>query len=193
MQPAVPKRSFSFSLGTGKGLFIRLGSILAGLILLVVIVGILISSLAPKGSTPELIAIAERQQELIRVSKEAANQVTGEDTANFVTNLNLSLTSSQQQLISYLASHSTKINPKTLALDQDSQTDTLLASAASANNYDPALAQNLNEQLQTYETLLRSAYNHSTNKATKQLVQNCFNGAALLLKQGQSLSAVNNR
>jgi hypothetical protein len=187
MQPAAPKRAFS--LGTGKSLFIRLGIILSGVVVLLIIAGIVISALAPKGSTPGLTAIAERQQEIIRIAAAAADQTTGQDTTNFVTNVNVSITSSQQQITSYLASYGAKINPKVLALDQDAQTDTLLSNAASANNYDPAVAQNLTSQLQTYTTLLKTTYTEAGNKQTKELLQSCFSGADLLLKQARALSA----
>jgi len=159
----------------------------AGLAVLVIGAAIAISALAPKGSVPGMTSIAERQQELIRVSTAAVQQAGSSDTKNFVTNLELDVTSDQQQILGYLGAHGTKINSKVLGLDQSAQTDTQLADAATANNYDSAVVQNLTGQLQTYKNLAQSTYNQTTNHDARTLLQHMLNHADLLLKQAQAL------
>jgi len=171
---------------------IRIGIILAGMVVLIVLLVVGASLLSPKSSNAGLTTIAQRQQEIMRVSKAAGQNATGQDTQNFVANVNAAVTSSQQQLITYLQSHGTKLTPKILALDQSTQTDTLLSSAASVNNYDSAVAQNLSAQLKTYESLLRTTYQATSNKQTKLLLQDCFTSADKLIAQGKALPQSNN-
>ena len=189
MSPNMHKTRSSFSLGTGHTFFVRVGLILGGVVVLLIIAGIVISSLAPKGATPGLLSIAERQQEIIRVSTEAAKQATTNDGQNLLTNVELSITSSQQRTLSLLAAHGVKPNQKVLALDQDSATDTELTNAAAAGNYDAVAAQNIVDQLQQYESLLQSTYKLATANNTKSLLRSEFNGTDLLLTQAKNLLA----
>lgn len=187
VNPNTPKRGRAL-LGGSNSFLMRIGLLVGGAVVLMIIAAIVISALAPKGSTPGLTAIAQRQQEIIRVATAAATQATGQDTKNFIANTELSVTTSQQQVISYLGSHGTKLGTKQLALDQNAQADTLLTNAATANNYDSAVVQNLTGQLQTYKELLQTTFNQTSSKAAKQLVQNAFTSADKLLAQAKSLS-----
>ncbi|HSX31215.1 MAG TPA: hypothetical protein VLE99_04825 [Candidatus Saccharimonadales bacterium] len=188
VNPATPpKRPFSFSLGGGS-LVKRLAVIVGGVALLVIVGSIVLSTVLPKGNAAGLIAIAQRQQEIVRIAADATGQAGQQDTLNFVTNTQVSITSSQQQMLSYLTTHGVKISSQLLAADQDSQTDAQLDNAASANNYDAAVAQNLTAQLQAYEILLQNTYKSSSNKQTKDLLQTCYDSAAKLVEQAKGLS-----
>jgi hypothetical protein len=172
----------------GGGSFIKRIVLLAvGVVALFVIGGILISSLAPKGSVPGLISIAERQQEIIRVSTAATQLATTQDGQNLVNNVEVSVTTSQQRLLAYLAAHGVKVGTGTLGSDYSSQTNATLANAAAANDYDLAVAQNLSLQLQAYKALLQSTFKLASNKQTQLLLQSDYNGANLLLKQANKL------
>lgn len=189
MSPDAHRAKSGFSLGTGNTVFIRLGIILGGVIVLFIIGAIIMSSLAPKGAIPGLLSIAERQQEIVRVSTEAAKQAVTPDGQNFIANVELSITSSQQQTLALLSSHGVKPNAKELALDKSTATDTELANAAAANNYDATATQNLVSQLQAYESLLQSTYKLTTSNNAKSLLQSEFNGTDLLLQQAKNLLA----
>lgn len=179
-----------FGLGLASGSFLmRLGLILGGVIVLAITAAILVSIFAPKGSTPGLTQAAEQQEEIIRVSGLATKQVTGQDAGNFVANVNITIASSQQQVIAYLGNHGVKIPPKTLALSKNSQTDMLLANAASAGNYDSVVAQTLADEIKTYQNLLHTTYQQTSSPQAKQLLQSSFNSANTLLKQYQLLSS----
>jgi hypothetical protein len=180
------KRSGGFL--SGDAFLMRIGLLVGGLVVLFVVAAVLISSLSPKGVTPGLASIAERQQEIIRVATAATQQTTSQDAKNFVSNVELSMTSSQQGVLSYLTARGTKLSSKVLALDQSSATDSQLATAATANNYDSAVTQNLTEQLQVYESLLQTTYKQSTGPNSKALLQTDYNGAVLLLQQAKTLS-----
>jgi len=181
------KTSFNFSLGTGNTVFIRLGLIVGGIIVLFIIGAMIMSSLAPKGATPDMLSIVERQQEIIRISTEAAKQAATPDGQNLMTNIEMSLTSSQQQTLSLLSSHGVKPSQKELALDKDTATDTELSNAEAAGNYDSVATQNLIDQLQEYESLLQTTYKLATTNSVKSLLQSEFNGTDLLLQQARNL------
>lgn len=164
-----------------------MGLLLGGVVVLLIIAGVIISSLAPKGSVPGLISITQRQQELVRVSTGATTQTQSQDAQNFVANVEASMTTSQANILSFLTAHGTKVGTKELALDQDSQTDTELASAATANDYDSAVTEQLTGQLQTYDALLQQTFSQSSNATVKQMLQADYNQAQLLLKQAKNL------
>ena len=174
---------------SGGGFLKRIWLVLAGLIVLAIIAAVALSALAPKSNTASLVSIAERQQEIVRVSTAAIQLTTNPDAQNFVANVQASITSSQNQVLAYLAAHKVKPKTATLAIDHSTQTDTTLATAATANDYDGAVTQNLSGQLQTYEQLLQSTYKQTTDPQVRVLLQADFNGASLLLKQATALGA----
>ena len=98
------------------------------------------------------------------------------------------MTSAQTQVLNYLSARGTKLSTKVLALDQSSASDTELANAATANDFDSAITQNLTLQLENYESLLQTTYKQSTGPNAKALLQSEYNGAALLLEQAKALS-----
>ncbi len=159
----------------------------AGLAVLVIGAAVALSALTPKGSVPGMTSIAERQQELIRVATAATQQAGSSDAKNFVTNVEIDITSDQQQVLGYLSAHGAKLGSKTLGIDQNAQTDTQLANAATANNYDPTVAQALASELQTYEGLLKTTYGQTSNPDAEKLLKTTFNNADILLVQAQAL------
>ncbi|HSX06199.1 MAG TPA: hypothetical protein VLG92_00575 [Candidatus Saccharimonadia bacterium] len=186
MNPNAAKKK---PLGGNNAFLVRIALLLGGLLVLMIVIVATMSALGPKSSTPGLTAIAERQQEIIRIATNASSQTTGQDTANLITNINASVTSSQQQVIAYLVAHGTKLGTKVLALDKNPQTDTLLSNAANANNYDAAVTQTLTQQLITYEGLLQTTFKQTSSKSTKQLLQECYTSASKLLRQAKALPA----
>jgi len=188
INPTTPKRR-------GRGLFnggspLKGVAILAGAaVVLLIVAAIVISALAPKGSTPELISATEQQQEIIRIATNATKTATGQDTQNFVNNVQASITSDQVQLLTYLASHGTKVSNKTLALDQDAQTDTLLTAASTAGTYDTTVTRTLDADLQAYAKTLKTAYQESHATEAKKLLNSSYTHAMALTKQADKLSS----
>jgi type II secretory pathway pseudopilin PulG len=193
VNPNTPKRSIGGGMFSGKAPWKGLALIGAGLVVVIIIVGIVLSSLAPKGSTPGLTAAAQRQQEIIRIATAATKTAAGQGTRNFATNVQFSVTSSQEQTLAYLKSHGTKVKKQQLALNKDVQTDALLANALTAGTYDTAVVQNLTSQLQTYEGLLKSTYNQTTGKSARELLQASYDSAAKLLEQAKALNSGNDQ
>lgn len=158
-----------------------------GLIVLIIIAAVVMQLLTPKGPSQSFVGLVQRQQEIIRVATKAQQQTTSQDTANFVANVLASATSNQQATLAYMSANGMKFDTKTIGLDKDPQTDTALAAALTANNYDSAVTDNLTGQLDKYEVLLQSTYKQTSGPKAKALLQSSFNGADLLLQQGQAL------
>jgi hypothetical protein len=160
------------------------------LVVLAIIVVSVLSSMAPKGSTPGLTLAAQRQQEIIRVATLATIGATGQDTKNFVANVQLSITSSQVQTLNYLQAHGTKLKLKQLSLYKDTQTDTLLTNAANAGNYDKVVVQTLSTQLQTYQDTLQDTEKDTNSTSAKQLLKDDYANAQKLLAQASDINTV---
>jgi len=174
---------------SSPGVLFKMALLVGGLVILMIVVAVVISSLGPKSSTPGLESIAERQQEIMRVATEAAAQTQNQDAKNFVANVNATVSSSQTNVIKYLSAHGTKLGGKQLNFDKNTQTDTQLTAALSANNYDGAVTQQLTSQLQTYDTLLQTTFSQSSNTALKQMLQADYAGNQLLLQQSKAVEA----
>lgn len=171
----------------GGSALARVALLGGALVIIMIVVATLMSALSPKSVTPQLISIAQRQQEIIRVSTAAVNLTTSSDAKNFVSNVNASVTSSQLQVTTYLVGHKKKLSAKTLALDQSAQTDTQLANAATANNYDSAVTQIMISELQNYESQLQTAFNLTHSTTLKPILQSNFTTADALIKQAKAL------
>lgn len=180
------------SLFGGNDFIKKIVLIVGGAVLVMIVATIVISALAPKkDNTASLTAIAQAQQEIVRVATTGATQATSQTALNFATNVELGVGSSQSLLIHYLASKGTTLKAKQLALDQSAQTDKLLADALTASTFDSVMVQTLNTQLTSYEASLRTAYNQNSSSAAKQILQSSYNAAALLLEQAKSTGAAN--
>lgn len=167
----------------------QLAVIVGGALVLLIVAAVGLSALKPKGITPDMTAIVQRQEEIVRIASAASTQATGTDTKNFAVTAALSVGTSEQQVLNYLVSHNVKLKAKDLALDYNSQTDTLLASAANAGTYDSAVVSNLSDQLTTYAGLLKKTYTKASSKATKELLQNNYSTASKLLSQADSITS----
>jgi hypothetical protein len=188
VNPNTPKAQRGM-FGGGGSLTMRLVIVSVVAVVLIIAGVVAASLLGPKSITPNLTAIAQRQQEIIRLSEEAGKNISGQDTQNFASNIELSVSSSQQQLLTYLAANGTDLKAKELAAKQSSQTDTLLDNAKSAGTYDSVVVQTLTDELQTYESLLQTTYKEASGAKAKQVLKDCFTSADALLQQAKDIAA----
>jgi hypothetical protein len=185
MQPNSKKTKLSLG---GASMFRKIALVASGAILLIIVGAVAFSALGPKSSTPALLAVAQQQQEIMRIATDASRKVDSQDVSNLVVNTNLTLITNQTKLLSYLATKAnTKPNVKTLALGHDAKTDELLKAAASAGSYDRVVAQTLQEQLISYQSLAQTAYEQTKSASAKALLQQDFNDAKALLEQAESV------
>lgn len=167
----------------GNKFWLQIGVLVGGVVVLMIIATVVLNALVPnKSSVTELTTIAEEQQELIRVATLGANQASGQSTKNFAITVQLGITSSQNDVLSYLASRGHKPTTKQLTLKRDAATDQLLTAATATSTFDTAVSNSLTEQLHTYQTSLQSTYKAAGSAAVKTLLQKNYNAATLLLQ-----------
>lgn len=156
------------------------GGFIVLLILFVVIKGLF----AGNSAAPAYVSVIQDQQEIIHLLANPQQVTTlPTNTQNFIATANMSLTTSQGDLISYLAKSGKKIKPKELILKVDKSADTQLAAATVAATYDQTFKQVVTSKFTPYMRDLQQAYQQSASETGKNLLNDQFNQAKLLLIQ----------
>jgi hypothetical protein len=166
----------------------RLLLIVLGAGLVVVILAIVISALLPKNSSVQsLTAIAQEQQEIMRVASQGERQATSETTKGIAYTVDLSIGTSQTKLLNYLSTRNTKLSTKQLDLKKDANTDTMLEAAQASSSYDSALKKQLAEQLKTYLTDVQQTYKSASNAQLKQILDSSYSAGKVLLGEVKTI------
>lgn len=182
-QPA-PKRPLDIS---GKnGFALKIGMIVGALIIIMIAASLLINLFTGnRTNTADLQALAQSQQEIIRVAQ-VANGGSGlrdQSLKNFATNTQLTVATQQTALLAYLTKHDAKMSPKTLGLKKDDQTDKQLAQARATSTYDIAFQQIAARQLANYSNELQTNFNNATEKDVRSYLQESYQNVQLLRAQ----------
>ena len=159
-------------------IFIVLGGLFA-LLVIGVIIASLISSAANAGKA-DLLKVAQKQAELVRVSKIGVDRAKGASAKNLATTVNLSLQSDQSTLVASLKAAGVKVSAKELALGKNPNTDTALTAAEQANKFDDVFIQTIQAQLIDYQRSLKTAFDKSDSKKLQQTLSTQFETAGLL-------------
>jgi hypothetical protein len=171
MQPKSPSPDFDFMLKDNKpakrGLPIPNlpKPILVGLAAVIVIILIIVASSAisgrHKGSAQPFIGVLARGQETLRVTKLVKDQLGLQDpqAQALAATVNISLSSDQQQLKSYLLKNKMNFSAVELAGDIDKTADTSLQTASQNNGLDAAYVAYLKNALGRYQSDLQAAQN----------------------------------
>jgi hypothetical protein len=182
MNPAKPKRSIS--LLPGGSLLSRIAIIGGGLVALIILAVILSSVFGNKGSnTQPMIGVAQDQTELVRVATLANSKAESEIAQRTAISVQLSVTSANQALLTYLQNNGTKTGKKQLSLKRDARTDTQLTSAIDSSNFDPVFLQIMQTQLTAYQRDLKAAYAANPGPNGKVLLESQYKAAGMLLTQ----------
>lgn len=196
-QPAVvtPEQQFDFImnpdqpvkksglLGGGSSLPTRLALGSGGLLVLLIILIVLKNLLGGSANLTPFVAVAQQQQELIHLATAAQQQqdlsVTNQNSA---ITTQLTIASSQSNLLAYLKQNKTKINAKQLGLKISATTDTQLTTAESAGTYNQTYQTVMQNELSIYMSGLQQAYK-TAGKNGRALLTDEFNQAKLLKNQ----------
>lgn len=169
-QPDSPKRKILLAAG------------LAGILVFFGIVFILIFSSGGANTEP-LTSLAQTQNEIIRVSNLAGNEVKSASTADFTQNTYTSMVSAQNQTLEYIATLQGKAPPaKQLVLKQSSKTDEAFKKASQAGQFDEVVDTTLYTQLKAYQSEVSQVYEASGNAKTKALMKSLYDSVTTLLK-----------
>lgn len=152
------------------------------------IVGIVVSSLLPKGTSSEnLLGIAQQQQEIVRIATLCEQQATSEATKGFCYTTELSVNSSQSKLTSYMTSKGIKVDVKQLALKKDPATDKTLEAAKATSTFDSALQKVLTVELESYLSDVQTAYKSTKSQKLKEVLRLNFDSGKVLYDQAKLL------
>ncbi len=175
-----PAKKLLPSTNTKRG---RILIIAVGLIVLLIIIS-LVSSLitnAGQAGTKDLIELAQRQQEIVRVAQIGVTKSKGQDARNLATNTQLTVASDQQQLLVKLKKSKKKISSKELGLRLNNRTDVLLRQADQNNQFDETFTKTITSQLTTYQKAITKSYGTNTDKTIRGLLKTEYNNATTLI------------
>jgi hypothetical protein len=157
--------------------------IVVGGALLLLVAGIIVAALisnAANAGKADLLKVAQKQAELVRISELGMTRAQGSSAKNLATTVNLSLQSDQATLIASLKSAGVKVSLKELALGKNPKTDTALTTAEQANKFDEVFTETIQTQLLDYQKSLKTAYDKASSTKLKQTLSDQFNTAGLL-------------
>ena len=165
-----------------KRLLIVVGG--GGLLLIVLIMFLsLLSGGNKRGDL--LLGLAQQQAELIRVTDLAKAEPAARSTATqlLAVNTGVSIKSSHVETLALLKTAGVKSAEKKLGLKQNPKTDERLTAAAQDNTYDQVFEEIVKTQLEAYQSTAKTLYQSATSQNEKQLLDEAYTGAALLLGQ----------
>lgn len=191
MQPSKPSRHGLLlpNLSGSSSPIVRIGIILGGLLVVLILFVIIKGLLSGPGNTPALTSVGQDQQAMIHIltngaGSDSQQQATlSANSQNFAATAQLSLTSAQNQLVTYMKNNGKKVKTKTLALKISPATDQELTTAASNSTYETTFQKIMQTSLVNYQKDLQAAYKQTKGPKGRQLLSNEFNGAQLLLAQ----------
>lgn len=161
-------------------------AILIPVVIIVLLFGLITVSSILSGrndsTTKQLVSLAARQQEIVRVSGVAANLLQDNITQNLEATAKISLASDQAQLLSYLKTNHIKADTKSLSVRINKSTDTQLAAARQSNNADEVYTAYLKTQLTDYRNAIQAAFLKAGPKA-RVILNDSFDSAGVILDQ----------
>jgi hypothetical protein len=184
--PAAPKRGLNLLLG-GQSFRKRLLVVIGVVVVSCLVIALVSSLLGGSTYVTQFEVVAQDQNELIRVATEAASQTSLQTTLNLAETVQLSLTSAQQQLLTYLQVNGHALSTTQLSAPKALKTDQALTAAEAASNFDPVFAGIMQTGLQSYAQDIKTAYAVAGPKG-KLLLQKDYSGAQLLLTQSSALA-----
>lgn len=162
----------------------RILIVAVGLILLIII-GVIVSSLLSSGDKAQnqrLIEVTQKQSEIIRITNLANKDIKDSNTRILATNTRISTQNALVQTKKLLAKRGIKDKAlnKQLGLGKNTKTDTAFGEAADNNRFDETFLAILNQQLTDYQKLLKTAYDGGTNSEKTALLA-AYNDTKLLV------------
>jgi hypothetical protein len=174
-----PKKGlFSFGKGNRSGTLVIIAG---GLVLLTLI--LLIGSLFFGGDSNKdvLLAVARKQSQVIATAERGAKDGGTAQTQALGLAIELSMTTQQQELVAQL-SKKDKVKEKEYASEVSADVTKQLETAERNGRFDEAFTAVIQQELEEYQTELKTANNSVQTKSTKIVLAESFEDAGLLLK-----------
>ncbi len=132
-------------------------------------------------STNELIELAQRQQEIMRIADLGTKKARTQEAQSLAVTTKLTISSDQQQILTRLNKSKVKVKPSELNLRASSKTDALLTQAEQNNKFDDAFTETIQTQLKSYKQALKKAYDGNSSKSARSMLTTQYNNADKLL------------
>lgn len=153
-----------------------------GLLTLSIIITLLFSFLnSGPTNKDDLISVAQKQNELIRVSEIAIKEATGTQARNLAMTTKLSLQSDQSYLIASLKAQKIKIGSKELKGAESSETTEKMTDAKQNNRFDEVYLEYIQEALVDYQRSLNVAYKSTVSTKHKETMKVQYENASLII------------
>lgn len=183
MSPQQPKRPGLFNFGS-VSTRVRIAVVAGAVILLLILfVGIKNMLAGSNTSIPNMVNVAQDQQELIHLATDGVQHAVSDSTKNFAVTAQASLMSEQRDMLTYLTNNHRKVSNKELVLKVSKSTDAQLATALSTSTYDTTFKDVMKSKLTGYRQALQQAYAQTEGPKGRALLNDDYKAAGLLLKQ----------
>ncbi len=136
-------------------------------------------------SVSTLVGIAQKQTELARISQTPSENATGQAVQNFAATTRMTMLSERQIFVTFLQTHGSSVDPKTLQATRSLKTDQDLLAAKSSGTYDQIYIAIAQAQLAAYEQSLKAAFNAATTQSQRKLLNDAYMHAELLIAESK--------
>jgi hypothetical protein len=198
VNPAAPaKHSSSLglpSLPSSNSKAIRMAYVAVGILILIILFVIVKGIVVGKPNFTSFVKVAQDQQQLISIASGVSSNNSTSSTAqqslstgnlNLAATVNLSISSDQSRVLSYLSKNHFKTSSKTLDLGVSNSVNTELTNAQTSGTYNQVFQQVIISSLNSYISDLNGAYN-GAGKNGKVILHNDYIQAKLLLTSANS-------
>jgi hypothetical protein len=182
-QPAAKR---SLVPGSNSSLPIRIGLVVGGLVVLLIVFNIAKGLLAGPSNLPYYMSVIQDQQEIGHLSTNALKET---DLSTIHKNF-AAVKSSQSDLVKLLVANNKKVDEKKANLKVSATADTQLTSAAASGTYNSTFNEIMQEQLKTYKSDLNATYAKTTSTQSRKLLKSQYDQAELLSQQLSAGSTV---
>jgi hypothetical protein len=151
---------------------------------LMVLIAVFLSLTASKStSTADLVALAQTQQEIIRVANQGSVGAVQQVTKNLAITTEFTLKTQQADLLDYLGKQGREVKDAELDLKQNATTDLDLKDAKETSTFDITFSQILEEELRNYANTANRLFNNTANEKQQTFLSKYYSEAQDLITQ----------
>lgn len=182
MNPGKPPKK---ALGLGSNNFVfTLVLIIGGAVLFMILLAVILNAVSGSSlSKSDLISLTQTENELSRVSQQAATTATQQTTKNLAVTIEFTMNTQQKHILQFLANNNVKVGAKDLKLKQNATTDQQLASARATSTFDLVFSQLIQDQLESYANNLKNLHSKAANKTESDITSDYYEQTQLLISQ----------
>lgn len=181
-----PKKTFGLPGGGSKIQRILLIAGGGAIVLLILVMVLSMISSGGKEQGQRLLGIAQQQTEIVRVTALARDKARTSSAQTLAATTSITIQSSQNDIAELLKKSGVKADAKILAGKVNGKTDATLEAATQNNRYDEVFTELIVAELKNYQANLKEAYDSSSNKTQKEVLEAAFVSTATLLGEQNS-------